>query len=217
MDPEVKIFFDNVKTGIVTDAMHLLGIEGWMTDILPLKKGAHIFGPAFTVQGSPYRGKQEKNYMICDLAEMIQPGDIMVFDGLGSNCSSTGEKMMQIVQRAGAGGVVLNGHCRDFDEICALQMPVFGLGPAIRMRYNIFWYTEYNVNLRMAGAQVHPGDYILGDCDGVLVIPADRLLDIKKQAELVIEVEEELDRAIAAGVSVPELKKIMQKKRTPRP
>lgn len=216
MDKEVKNFFDGVKTGVITDAMHLLGIEGWTTDILPLRKGEHIFGPAFTAKGSPYRGKTEKNYMICDFAEMLKPGDILVLDGMGNNCSCTGEKMMQIVQRAGAGGVVINGHCRDCDEIAALRMPVFSMGPAARMRYNIFWYTEYNVNLNVAGAQIHPGDYLLGDGDGVLVIPADRLLDIKKQAELVIEVETELDIAIAAGISVAELKAIMQKKRTPR-
>ena len=216
MDEKTKRFFEQVQTGVVTDAMYLLGLEGWMTDIFPMRPEERVFGKAFTVQAVRIRSKDEPNYTIYDLAELWEPRDVMVIDGFGEKCSLMGENMAHTCQYWGLAGVILHGRCRDYGQIRDLELPVFSMGPAMELKNKRFKYGAYNVPINVAGAQVRPGDYILGDIDGVLVIPGDRLEDIKFQAEMIMEVEEEMEAAIREKRSIAEIKAIAAKKKHPR-
>lgn len=108
------------------------------------------------------------------------------------------------------------GRCRDYGQIRDLEMPVFGMGPAMELKNGHFKYGAYNVPVNLGGALVNPGDYILGDIDGVLVIPANHLEAVKYQAEMIQEAEEEMERAIRAGAGVREIQAIAAKKKTAR-
>jgi regulator of RNase E activity RraA len=68
----------------------------------------------------------------------------------------------------GVAGAVLDGYCRDFAQVRDIEMPVFAKGPPMRIRGGHIAFTEYNVPINCAGARVCPGDYVLGDIDGVL-------------------------------------------------
>ncbi len=219
VDPRVREFFETVETGVVTDAMYLLNIKGWMHDILPFRPNARIFGPAFTVQASYASDPKSysRNYSVYDLSEHWNKGDVLVIDGLNAKCALMGDQIGHVCQYGGLSGVVLNGRCRDVDGIRNLKMPIFGRGPAIQLGKGILNLTAYNVPLNVAGAHVNPGDYILGDNDGVLVFPADRAIDIMYQAEMVIEVEKELEQAIRDRQPVQRIKEIVKKKAIPRP
>ncbi len=217
MTKETREFFENVQTGVVTDAMYLLGLEGWMTDIFPFRPEERIFGKAFTLQAVRIRCKDEPNYTVYDMSEKWEEGDILVIDAFGESCSLMGENMAHTCMYGGLGGIVLNGRCRDYGQIRDLEMPFFGKGPAMELKNKRFKYGLYQTTLaNMAGAQVRPGDYILGDIDGVLVIPADRLEDVKYQAEMIMEVEEEMEQAIKEKRPVSEVKAIGAKKKHPR-
>ena len=209
-------FFCTVQTGVVTDAMYLLNLEGWSTDIFPLRPEARVFGRAFTLKAVPIRSKDEPDYTIYDLKDKWEEGDVLVIDGMGEKLSMMGENMAHYCMYGGLAGVVMYGRCRDYGQIRDLKMPVFGMGPAMELKKGHFKYGAYNVPINLNGAQVNPGDYILGDVDGVLVIPADRLEDIKYQAEMIQEVEEEMERAIKAGAGLEEIKKIAAKKKALR-
>lgn len=216
MNDELKNFFNKVQTGVVTDAMYLLGLEGWTTGIFPLKPEKRVFGKAFTVQGVRIRSKDEPNYTIYDLADKWEAGDVLVVDGLGERCSLMGENMAHVCQVWGLSGVVLHGCCRDYSQIREMELPVFGMGAAMELKNKRFKYGAYNVTVNIAGAQVRPNDYILGDADGVLVIPAERLSDIKYQCEMIEEVETEAEEAIRKKRPIPEVKEILAKKKNPR-
>ena len=90
---KVRKFYETVQTGVVTDAMYLLGLEGWMTDIFPLRPESRVFGKAFTVQAVRIRSKDEPNYTIYDLSEKWEEGDVLVIDAFGESCSLMGENM----------------------------------------------------------------------------------------------------------------------------
>ncbi len=216
MEKKIKDFFSTVQTGVITDAMYLLGIEGWTTDIFPMKPEARIFGKAFTVQAYRIRSKDEPNYTIYDLAEKWEEGDVLVIDGLGEKCSLMGENMANTCMNWGLSGVVLHGRCRDFGQIRDLEMPVFCMGAAMELKNKRFKYGAYNVTVNIAGAQVRPGDYILGDIDGVLVIPSDKIEEIMFQAEMIMEVETEMEEAIKNKRPISEIKAIGSKKKTLR-
>ena len=217
LDEKVRKFYENVQTGVITDAMYLLGLEGWMTDIFPFRPEERIFGKAFTVQAVRIREKGEPNYTVYDLSEKWETGDVLVVDAFGESCSLMGENMVHSAMYGGLNGIVLNGRCRDYGQIRDLELPVFGKGAAMELKNKRFKYGLYQVTLaNMAGAQVRPGDYILGDIDGVLVIPADRIEDIMYQAEMIIGVENEMEEAIMAKRPISEIKAIAAKKKTLR-
>ena len=216
MNVKLKEFFETVQTGVVTDAMYLLGLEGWTTGIFPLRPEARVFGKAFTVQGVRIRCKDEPNYTVYDLAEKWEEGDILVVDGLGETCSLMGENMAHVCMRWGLAGMVLYGCCRDYGQIRDLEMPVFAMGAAMELKNKRFKYGAYNVPVNIAGAQVRPGDYVLGDIDGILVMPADRLEDIKYQCEMIMEVEAEMEKAISEKRPMTEIKAIIAKKKVLR-
>ena len=216
MDAELKSYFSKVQTGVVTDAMYLLGLEGWTSGIFPSRPEERLFGKAFTVQGVRVRSKDETSYTIYDLAELWEKDDVLVIDGLGERCSLMGENMAHVCRVWGLAGIVLHGCCRDYGQISDLDMPVFSMGPAMELKNKRFKYGAYNVTVNIAGAQVRPNDYILGDVDGVLVIPAERLSDIKYQCEMIEEVESEMEEAIRNRRPMTEIKAIVAKKKNPR-
>ena len=216
MNAELRNFFTKVQTGVVTDAMYLLGLEGWSTGIFPSRPEERVFGKAFTVQGVRIRSKDEPSYTIYDFAEKWEKDDVLVVDGLGERCSLMGENIAHVCKGWGLSGIVLHGCCRDYSQIRDLDLPVFSMGPAMELKNKRFKFGAWNVAVNIAGAQVRPGDYVLGDGDGVLVLPADRLEDIKYQCEMIEEVELEMEEAIRDKRPISELKTIMAKKKSPR-
>lgn len=216
MDKKIYDFFMNVDSGAVTDAMYMLNLEGWTECILPLKEGTRVFGPAFTVKATHPRDKAEKGFAVYDIYDKWKPGDVLLIDGLDSECSLMGGNIAHIVQMTGAAGIVLNGRCRDIDEIKDMDFPVFGKGPAMRLKKGIFKYTQYNVPMEFAGAHVEPGDYVLGDSDGVLVFPAKYAEEIMFLAEGIQDVENRVAKAIKKGENVDEIIKILKTKNIPR-
>ena len=80
-EKEIKNFFLNIQTGIVTDAMVMLGLEGWMNEIFPMNPDHRIFGRAFTINLAPVRNSDEPNYSFYDLAGKWNDGDIIVVGG----------------------------------------------------------------------------------------------------------------------------------------
>jgi regulator of RNase E activity RraA len=216
MDVELRKFFNKVQTGVVTDAMYLLGLEGWTNGVFPFRPEARLFGKAFTVQGVRIRSKDEPSYSIYDFAEKWEKDDVLVIDGLGECCSLMGENVAHVCKNWGLSGIVLYGCCRDYGQIRDMDLPVFGMGAAMELKNKRFKFGAYNVTVNIAGAQVRPGDYVLGDIDGVLVMPPERLEDIRYQCEMIEEVEAEMEVAVRNKRPISELKAIIAKKKYPR-
>lgn len=214
MNKTVFDFFTTVQTGVVTDAMNLLGLKGWMQDIFPFRSESRIFGPAFTVQASyiTTNDTDQKNYSIYELSELWNPGDVMVIDGMNAPCALMGENMAHRCQYEKLAGIILNGRCRDFAEIRGLKIPVFGRGPAMQLKNGILAYSHYNVPLNIAGAHVNPADYVFGDMDGVLVFPSDKIDEIMRLSNMIIKIEEEMEQAIKERRPTAEIKEIVRKK-----
>jgi 4-hydroxy-4-methyl-2-oxoglutarate aldolase len=220
MGGEIRDFFSTIKSGVVTDAMKLLGIEGWMEGIFPFRPDEKIFGCAFTIKASPYRGPgvDQKTADIYDFVGKWHKGDILVIDGGGTNRSIIGDIAARLCSNYDAGGMVIWGRCRDYGGLRDMEMPIFGMGPSIAsaIKSNQLRFTEYNVPINVAGAQVHPGDYIFGDVDGVLVIPANMIHQVMHQVEMLSEIEKELDEALKNRIPIEQIRQIMKKRRQKR-
>jgi 4-hydroxy-4-methyl-2-oxoglutarate aldolase len=219
-DDKINAFFATAKTGVVADAMRLLGIEGWMEGIFPFKPEARVYGRAFTMKTSPYRGPgvEQKTSDIHDLVGKWNKGDIIVIDGGGTNRSIVGDVASRLCRNYGAGGIVIWGKCRDYSGLRELDLSIFGTGAAIgsAISGNLLRYTDYNVPVNIAGTQVHPGDYIFGDADGVLVIPANYVNQVVYQAEMLSDIEKELDKALEDRLPIEQILPIMKKRKIKR-
>ena len=151
--------------------------------IRALDPSMKIAGPAFTVEVRP-----GDNLMIHAAIALAKPGDVLVVDGKGDQtCALMGTIMMNQCRAAGIAGVVLDAAVRDSLEIREMQYPVFSVGtnpngPTKFIPGRINWPVS------VGGITVHPGDLIVGDADGVVVLEREKAaamlpLAAKKEAD----------------------------------
>jgi 4-hydroxy-4-methyl-2-oxoglutarate aldolase len=133
--------------------------------IAPISRSMRLAGPAFTIEVRP-----GDNLMIHAAIAIAQPGDILVVDGKGDRtCALMGAIMITACKTLGIGGVILDGSHRDTAEIVALEYPVYSVGanpngPTKNVPGRI------NFPISCGGVAIHPGDLVVGDEDGVVVI-----------------------------------------------
>lgn len=151
--------------------------------IAPLTHSMRMAGPAFTIEVRP-----GDNLMIHAAMAMAKPGDILVIDGKADRtCALMGAIMMNACKKLGLGGVILDAAHRDTEELIELGFPVYSIGanpngPTKSVPGRINW------PIACGGIAVHPGDLVVGDADGVVVVEREKaasLLDLaaKKVAE----------------------------------
>lgn len=138
--------------------------------IAPLSPAMRVAGPALTVEVRP-----GDNLMVQAAILLARPGDILVIDGKGDRtCALMGSIMIRRCKARGIAGVVLDAAVRDTDELRELGFPVYAVGsnpngPTKFIPGRINW------PISCGGVAVNPGDLIVGDADGVVVVERDRV------------------------------------------
>lgn len=213
MEKEMKEkmeYLKKVGTGVISDAMTLLGIDGWTTHVFPIAKDAIIAGPAFTTKSVvPVNGK-EKTLGAYGVIDKCQPGDVIVRAGTPEG-RLFGSNMALMARNKGVEGVVIDGKSRDLNEIEDV-IPLFLRSATVKPSDTTSKLVEIQVPVVFDGVHVNPGDIVVGDRDGVLFIPADRLDDVIYQAEMIAEVEKQVSEALNNGMPVEDVVKIIKKK-----
>lgn len=207
-------FLKKVGTGVISDAMSLLGIDGWTTHVFPIAKDMKIAGPAFTTRSViPVNGK-EKVLGAYGVIDSCQPGEVIVRAGTPEG-RLFGGNMALMAKNKGVEGVVIDGKSRDLNDIEEI-IPCFLRSATTRPSDTVSKLVEIQVPVVFDGVHVDPGDIVVGDRDGVLFIPAGRLDDVIYQAEMIAEVEKEATEALNKKMPVADVVKIIKKKSTLR-
>ena len=190
LEEELVSLLRSVSSSNISDAMHR---KGAMRGIHPVIPDSKIVGRAITVQ--TFAGDWAKPVEAIDLAG---PGDVLVIYNGSDNIAPWGGLATLSCKIKGVEGVVVDGAVRDLQEIRAIDFPIFssGITPNAGDPKGM---GEINSEIICAGQTVHPGDYIVGDDSGVVVIPKERAYEIARRAKEVEKTESRLFEEIRRG------------------
>jgi regulator of RNase E activity RraA/2-keto-4-pentenoate hydratase/2-oxohepta-3-ene-1,7-dioic acid hydratase in catechol pathway len=135
--------------------------------------------------------------------EAIRPGEVLVIEARGDPTAGTiGDILALRAQVRGAVGLVTDGAIRDSTALAGLQIPVYhaAVHPAVLGRRHVPW--ETGVTVACAGVTIQPGDILVGDADGVIVLPPDRAAELLAEAREQERQEQFVAERVAAGESV---------------
>ncbi len=150
-----------------------------------------LLGSAITVKTSP-----GDNLMVYAAIEMAQPGDVLVVDAQGELSNAIiGELMLTWAQKKGLAGVVIDGAIRDAAAIKELSMPVYAAGVTPNGPFKN-GPGEVNVPVSCGGVLVNPGDIVVGDGDGLVVIDPSDAEDILEKSRATVTKEAGIMTAI---------------------
>ena len=206
-----------VEAGMISDCMMRLGLAGWMDGVRPVQPGLRrAVGPARTLLFGPKRGEGPWTTSMYRTIASLSPGDVLVFASGGTVENLMGDNMAMFAQMHGLAACVTDSTVRDSAGMGELAMPVYARGTAVRLPLNME-PVALDVPVFCGGAQVRPGDAVVGCEDGVLVLPESRIDDVLYQLDDVEICERDLGSAITRGASLEEIEAVLKRKKSLRP
>lgn len=162
--------------------------------IRPLHPSMKLAGTAFTVEVRP-----GDNLMIHAAISLAQPGDVLVIDGKGDLSSALmGTIMMTACKQLGLAGVIMDGAARDSLDIIEMDYPVFAAGTNPNgPTKNIGGRIGHPVSV--GGVTIHPGDFVIGDNDGVVVVEREKIAGLLPIADKKVKDEAARIASIKTG------------------
>lgn len=207
----------SVEAGMISDCMMRLGLSGWMDGVRPVQPGLRrMVGPARTLLFGPKRGEGAWSKSMYRTIASLSPGDVLVFASGGTVENLMGDNMATFAQLHGLAAAVTDSTVRDSAGMAELAMPVYARGTAVRLPLNME-PVALDVPVFCGGAQVRPGDAVIGCEDGVMVVPEARVDDVLYQLEDVERCEHDLAQAIRSRASLDAIEAVLKRKKALRP
>jgi len=195
-----------LSTAEVSDALDALGLPGSALGIQPIAGVAQVFGFAFTVRFAAIDPFTPGT--VGDFIDQLSPGTVVVLDNNGRlDCTVWGGILSQLAAHKGLAGTVVNGVCRDTAEATAVGYPLYALGKFMRTGKDRVQVEACQQAVMLGDTRVRPGDLIIGDADGVVVVPAPRIKEVLTKALATRDVEAQILQAALAGMPLTEARK----------
>lgn len=186
-----------MDTTTVSDALDKLGVPGQCLGIKPLDPHFRLAGTAFTVRYVPcgIHGGTVGDY-IDDLPE----GTVVALDNQARmDATVWGDILTTVASRRKLGGTVIDGVCRDAPRSIELNYPIFARSSYMRTGKDRVAVDAVQCSISIGGARINPGDLLLGDWDGVIAVPKERIEQVAEVAEQIERAEDRIRAAVERG------------------
>ncbi|KQM19847.1 RraA family protein [Novosphingobium sp. Leaf2] len=189
----------------LSDALDRLGIAGQAVGIMPVVRTMRFAGPAFTIRMLPVG---QSGGVVGDYIDDVPEGAVVAIDNSGILDETVwGDILTFVAHRKGIAGTVIDGVCRDSDRCVELGYPVFARANTMRTGKDRTTADAYNVPIQLAKVRVNAGDWLVGDADGVLAIPQERVEEVLAIAATIEKAEEAIRSMIAQGMRLDDARR----------
>ncbi len=209
---ETRAKLMNVSTPTLCSALYKLGLRNqFIQDVRPLNPGlGNMVGEAYTVRYIPAREDlnpmsvfENREHPQRKAVEECPPGAVLVFDSRkDARAASAGGILVSRLMKRGVAGVVTDGGFRDSPEIAKLAIPAYHHRPSAPTNLTLHQAIDINVPIGCGDVPVWPGDVLVGDGEGVVVIPAHLVDDVATEAVRMTEFEDFVTEEVLKGRSI---------------
>jgi regulator of RNase E activity RraA len=197
--------FSSLYTGALTDVLDRHGYlqQTLPPELAPLRPGMRLAGPVYPVLGRPHPGHDYDGSirLVLEMLGSVPAGHIAVYQCNDRSSAHLGELSVTSLASRGCGGAVIDGGVRDVEYILREDFPVFSryVTPQDCVpRWELVAHGE--VTIMVGGVQVTPGDWIVGDADGLVIVPGAAVEQILTEAEAKVATESEIRDAVRDGI-----------------
>jgi 4-hydroxy-4-methyl-2-oxoglutarate aldolase len=196
--------FSSVYTGALTDVLDRHGLlqQTLPRELAPLREGMRLAGPVHPVLGRPHPNHDYDTSirLVLEMLGSVPAEHVAVYQTNDRACAHLGELSVTSLATRGCAGAVLNGGVRDADYILREDFPVFAryVTPQDCVpRWELLAHGD--VTIVVGGVRVAPGDWVVGDRDGLVIVPGDRVEEILGEAEEKVATESEIRNSVRDG------------------
>lgn len=184
-----------------SDALDQLNIAGVVEGLTQRSGAGRMCGFAVTVRQVPgqLHDFEKADFAVDRLIEMTGPGRVLVIDVGGQPISTLGGLASLAARQREAGGVLIDGGCRDLDEIRATGLWLASRWVTPRTGKGRLRTQQLGEPVSVGGIRIAPGDLIVGDNTGIVVIPQERLLEVLEGAKRILAVDKDVEARLQRG------------------
>ncbi|GJG94172.1 ribonuclease activity regulator RraA [Cupriavidus pauculus] len=212
LSTSVRDALKTVSTATLCTALFKRGLRNqFIQDVRPLNPdGASMVGEAFTLRYIPAREDlnpitvfQDPNHPQRQAIEQCPPGAVLVIDSRkDARAASAGSILVTRLMQRGGAGIVTDGGFRDSPEIAQMAMPAYHHRPSAPTNLTLHQALEFNVPIGCGDVAVFPGDVVVGDAEGVVIIPRHMAEEIAAEAVEMTAFEDFVTEAVRDGRSI---------------
>ncbi|NBH07439.1 RraA family protein [Amycolatopsis sp. SID8362] len=191
-----------LDTCVLSDALDARGLSGAVAGVLPVWEGARLAGRVVTMRTVPADGRASRSHLGTAAIERAAEGEVVVVQqdtGRPFRSATWGGLLARAASLKGLAGVVVDGACRDVDEIRELGLPVSAREAIPFTARGRIVEDAVGVPVRIGGVEVHEGDYVLADGSGAVFVRAADVEDVLAAAERLVARERLMAEDLRAG------------------
>jgi regulator of RNase E activity RraA len=198
--------FRGLGTSTIADVLDDLRIHGIVQNIKPVCPGFTFVGSALTVKEvtGVWGTYSNEDFKLGYIIDSVQPDDAIVIDNGGHQVSTWGGMASAAAQMKGVAGLVVDGGVRDWDEINEFRFPIFSRFVVPNSGKKRVKFISMNTVVKIDNVQVRPGDIVVGDGSGIVVIPVEKAKEIMETASLYDQQDKQALEEIRKGLSYTE-------------
>ncbi|MGW3472022.1 RraA family protein [Saccharopolyspora sp. NPDC000995] len=214
LESEVENLLSGVSTATIASQLLNRGLrDQFITGAAPLDSSMRMVGVAWTMRCIPSREDQEglwpgskvvAGLSLFDVVEATPAGAVLVIDARGQSRTATGgDLLVERLKARGARGLVTDGSVRDAASVAATGLACYSAGKTANVSRAYLRVADQDVPVGCGDVAVYPGDVLVGDGDGVVVIPRDLAREVAEASVEQEGLEEFIATKIRAGVALP--------------